>query len=532
MRAFASLLASLLLTPSRNGKLVLLQDYFKATPDPERGWALASVAGSLDLGAAKPAVLRALVAERVDAELFALSYDYVGDLAETIALIWPPRPGANRAPTLSEVVEALRGAKRSEIAVRLEAFLDALDADGRYALLKLVTGGLRIGAGARLVKQALADGYGQPVAEIEEIWHGLTPPYLDLFAWLEGAAPRPQAGSDAPFRPVMLAHPLDEDDITRLDAAAYAAEWKWDGIRVQAAQTGGVRRLYSRAGEDLSAAFPELIEALTFEGAIDGELLVRSADGAVAPFNDLQQRLNRKTVDRKLIERHWAFIRAYDVLFDGAEDLRAAPFRVRRARLKRLIAAAASPRIDLSPLVEATSWEELRAARAAAPAAGVEGLMLKRWDSAYEAGRPKGQWWKWKRDPYTVDCVLMYAQRGHGKRSSYYSDFTFGVWRGEELVPVGKAYFGFTDEELVLLDKFVRDHGGERFGPVRVVAASRDFGLVLEIAFEGLARSTRHRSGLAMRFPRIARIRWEKPAAEADVIETLERLLPPRVGAG
>jgi DNA ligase-1 len=532
MRAFASLLDSLLLTPSRNGKLVLLRDYFGSTPDPERGWALAAVTGALDLGAAKPAVLRALAAERVDAELFALSYDYVGDLAETIALIWPARAGANRAPTLSEVVDDLRAAGRAQVGASLARWLDALDPDGRFALLKLVTGGLRIGAGARLAKQALADAYDKPIGEIEEMWHGLTPPYLDLFAWLDGRADKPANAAAAPFRPVMLAHPLEDAELDRLEALAFAAEWKWDGIRVQAAHAGGARRLYSRAGEDVSAAFPDVIDALTFDGVIDGELLVRAADGTAASFNDLQQRLNRKTVDRKLMARFPAFVRAYDLLFDGATDLRGAPFRERRGRLERFVAEAGSPRIDVSSLVPGSSWDDFAAARAAPPEAGVEGLMLKRWDSPYEAGRPKGLWWKWKRDPMIVDCVLMYAQRGHGKRSSYYSDFTFGVWRGDELAPVGKAYFGFTDEELRLLDKFVRDNTVERFGPVRAVTANKTAGLVLEIAFEGLARSTRHRSGLAMRFPRISRIRWDKPAAEADTLDALQAFLPRQAGAG
>jgi len=526
MRAFASLLDSLLLTPSRNGKLVLLQDHFRATPDPDRGWALAAVAGGLDLGAAKPATLRALIMERMDPELFALSYDYVGDLAETIALVWPARPGANRAPTLSEVIEELQAATRPQAAGLIARWLDALEADARWALLKLVTGGLRIGAGGRLAKQALAQAFGQPLAEIEEIWHGLTPPYGDLFAWLEGRAGRPAPAAAAPFRPVMLAHPLEQPDRERLDAGAYAAEWKWDGIRIQAVHAEGVRKLYSRAGEDVSAAFPDVLEALTFSGALDGELLIRAPDGGVGSFNDLQQRLNRKTVDRALLARSPGFIRAYDILFDGADDLRALPFRARRARLETCVQSAASPRIDLSPLAGGATWEDFAALRAAPPAAGVEGLMLKRWDSAYEAGRPRGLWWKWKREPFVVDCVLMYAQRGHGKRSSFYSDFTFGVWRGDELTPVGKAYFGFTDEELRLLDKFVRDNTTERFGPVRSVAASRDFGLVLEVAFDGVARAPRRRAGLSMRFPRIARIRWDKPAAQADTIETLERLLP------
>ncbi len=250
-------------------------------------------------------------------------------------------------------------------------------------------------------------------------------------------------------------------------------------------------------------------------------------------FGDLQQRLNRKTADAKLIAKYPAGIRAYDLLLDGEEDLRTLPFRERRRRLEAFVAHARSPRIDLSPLQPFASWEELAKLRAHPPAgdaALAEGLMLKRWDSIYEAGRPKGPWFKWKRDPHLVDAVLMYAQRGHGKRSGYYSDYTFGVWREDAngdraLTPVGKAYFGFTDEELKRIDKFVRDNTVERFGPVRVVKANKDFGLVFEVAFEGLQRSTRHKSGVAMRFPRINRLRWDKPARDADELSTLEKML-------
>src|SRR6185295_8025253 len=311
-----------------------------------------------------------------------------------------------------------------------------------------------------------------------------------------------------------------------------------DGIRVQAVSERGVRKLYSRTGDDISGAFPDIFEALDFEGSLDGELLVGRAEGgaiAVAPFGDLQQRLNRKTVSGKLAESHPAFIRAYDLLQDGSDDPRPLPFAERRKRLEDFIVKVDSPRIDLSPLVSFGDWDELAKLRLNPPADNrirevAEGLMLKRWDSAYVAGRPKGPWFKWKRDPHIIDAVLMYAQRGHGKRSSFYSDYTFGVWAGAEdapeLVPVGKAYFGFTDEELKELDRFVRNNTTERFGPVRAVRAEPSHGLVLEVAFEGLNRSTRHRSGIAMRFPRINRLRWDKPPAEADRLETLEKLLP------
>ncbi len=533
MRAFAHLLDRLSLTASRNAKLTLTRDFLRETPDPDRGWALAALTGSLTFKSAKAAAIRAAVEARMDPALFAWSYDYVGDLAETVALVWPARPGANRPPELSEVVEALRTAGRVEAQSLIEGWLDALDADGRWALLKLVTGGLRVGLSSRLAKQALADLGRVPLAEIEEVWHALAPPYGDLFAWLEGRAARPTADAPGRFRPVMLAQALDEAiDLPKLDPADYAAEWKWDGIRVQAVSERGERRLYTRTGEVISAAFPDVVAALTFDGVIDGELVILR-DGAIAPFGDLQQRLNRKTADAKLMAKFPAGIRAYDLLLDSETDLRALPFAARRERLEAVIAAHGSDRLDLSPIQPFADWDDLARLRAAPPPGdprAAEGLMLKRWDSAYLAGRPKGPWFKWKRDPRRVDAVLLYAQRGHGKRSSFYSDFTFGVWRTDigghpTLTPVGKSYFGFTDAELKQLDTFVRENTTERFGPVRAVRADLDFGLVLEVAFEGLQRSTRHKSGLAMRFPRISRIRWDKPAREADTLDTLERML-------
>jgi DNA ligase-1 len=331
----------------------------------------------------------------------------------------------------------------------------------------------------------------------------------------------------------MLSHAIADNELAAISPDDYAAEWKWDGIRVQAVVEAGTRRLYSRTGDDISRSFPDIIEALDFEGAIDGELLVgRETAGAIAArtFADLQQRLNRKVVSARLQQSHPAFIRAYDCLVDGTEDIRSLPFRQRRVRLEALVAGSETGRIDVSPLVPFRNVGELAGLRAAPPEAVVEGIMLKRWESVYEAGRPKGPWFKWKRDPHIVDAVLMYAQRGHGKRSSYYSDYTFGVWRdgadGDELVPVGKAYFGFTDEELMEIDRFVRNHTVARFGPVREVIHEPDVGLVFEVAFEGLNRSTRHKSGVAMRFPRISRLRWDKPPAEADRLETLQALIP------
>jgi DNA ligase-1 len=539
---FAELLDGLLFTPSRNGKLRLMAEYFATAPDPERGWALAALTGELSFAEAKPGQVRALAMARVDPELFAWSYDFVGDLAETVSLIWPepspsaenplsrnageggeghsPEPGEGTAPTLSEIVDTLRIASRADVGAHLARWLDRLDATGRWALLKLVTGALRIGVSARLAKVALADWAEVAIGDIEEVWHGLAPPYLPLFAWLDGRAPRPEIGELPNFTPLMLSQPLEEEELAALDPAAYFAEWKWDGIRVQLVARRGERRLYSRSGDEIGPAFPDILAAAPDDIALDGELLV-IRDGEVAPFNDLQQRLNRKTPTPKMLADYPASVRLYDILRLGDEDLRPLPLAERRYRLDAWYGNAPRDRLDLSPLVPFDTWDDLKELRDAARANGIEGLMLKRRDSPYLSGRPKGPWFKWKRGALTVDVVLMYAQRGHGKRSSFYSDYTFGAWRGDTLVPVGKAYSGFTDDELRLLDKWVRDHTVNRFGPVREVAP----GLVLEIAFDSVHRSTRHKSGVAMRFPRVHRIRWDKPFSEADTLENLERLM-------
>ncbi|WP_036260026.1 cisplatin damage response ATP-dependent DNA ligase [Methylocapsa aurea] len=547
MNGFAAFLDRLAFELSRANKLRLMTEFLRATPDPERGYALAALTGALSFKFAKPGLIRALIAARVDPVLFGLSYDFVGDLAETVALLWPAPDDADRpasgngAPLLlSEVVAALATAGKQDLPRKLSDWLDALDETGRWALLKLITGSLRIGVSARLAKTAVADLGGMSADQIEEVWHGLAPPYLDLFAWMEGREAKPASSDPAPFCPAMLAHAIEAKDFDALAPSEFLAEWKWDGVRVQAvvgraANGRKVARLFSRNGEDLSAAFPDLMDHLAQvpcrEFALDGELLILR-QGCVEAFSVLQQRLNRKSVSAKLLADYPAHIRAYDLLRHDGLDLRPLPFVQRRARLAGFIEAGVGPRLDLSPLVAFRSWLDLADARrdprrfgAGADAEAIEGLMLKRADSLYIPGRPKGLWYKWKRDPFTVDAVLMYAQRGHGKRSSLYSDYTFGVWREDDLVPVGKAYFGFTDAELAELDRYVRANTINRFGPVREVAHEPAQGLVLEVAFEGLNRSSRHKSGVAMRFPRIARIRWDKPPCEADRIETLEALL-------
>jgi DNA ligase-1 len=597
MNRFAELLDRLAYEPGRNNKLRLIEAYFREVGDPDRGYALAAITGALSFKHAKPGLIRDLITDRADPVLFGLSYDYVGDLSETVALMWPRpasdlsvpsllvgedqgggyshaplsglppsrqpsaadlphkgggekesargegvRAGHNHPPppTLTEVVTTLRTLGKTELPRQLARWLDELDETGRWALLKLVTGAMRIGVSARLAKTAAAALGGKDPHEIELIWPGLTPPYTDLFAWLEGRGDKPVNLDPAPFRPVMLAHAIEDADFAGLDAADYSAEWKWDGIRVQAVAGRDPRghitaRLYSRTGEDITRSFPDLVPSLHLPGAIDGELLV-VRDGRVQSFNVLQQRLNRKVVSPKLIKDFPIHLRAYDLLGDADNDLRELTFAERREQLETFVKKLDDVRIDLSPTIPFDSWDSLRAARANPADAGagedadaVEGVMLKRRDAPYLPGRPKGQWWKWKRDPHIIDAVLMYAQRGHGKRSSYYSDYTFGVWTtgeaGDEIVPVGKAYFGFTDEELLQIDRFVRRNTTEKFGPVRHVVHEPNQGLVLEVAFEGLQRSPRHKSGIAMRFPRISRLRWDKPPRDADRLETLEKLL-------
>ncbi|NOJ40056.1 cisplatin damage response ATP-dependent DNA ligase [Bradyrhizobium australiense] len=613
MNRFAELLDRLAYEPGRNNKLRLITAYFRDTPDPDRGYALAALTGALSFKHAKPGLIRDMIMDRTDPVLFGLSYDYVGDLSETVALMWSkgggdycesllghpsPQPSTARGegaqlsaalsspdkskatgktlsvpsplggesqgeghpagsasddrlrtsnlhnnpppPTLSEVVTTLRTLGKTDLPKQLARWLDELDETGRWALLKLVTGAMRIGISARLAKTAAAALGNKDPHEIELMWPGLAPPYLELFAWLEGRGDKPVNRDPAPFRPVMLAHAIEDADFATLDPADFIAEWKWDGIRVQAVAGRDERghmqaRLYSRTGEDITKSFPDLVPSLHLPGAIDGELLVLR-EGRVQTFNVLQQRLNRKVVSPKLMKDFPIHLRAYDLLGDDENDLRELPFVERRAHLEAFVKKLRDPRIDLSPTIAFDSWDVLMAARANPANAGagedadaVEGVMLKRRDAPYLPGRPKGQWWKWKRDPHIIDAVLMYAQRGHGKRSSYYSDYTFGVWTsgedGEQLVPVGKAYFGFTDEELLQIDRFVRRNTTEKFGPVRHVVHEPDQGLVLEVAFEGLARSPRHKSGVAMRFPRISRLRWDKPPREADRLETLERML-------
>lgn len=534
MERFAALIDALVYTNSRNAKLARIAEYLRETPDPDRGWALAALTDGLDFAAVKSTTIRNAMKERVDPVLWTLSREFVGDTAETAALLWPEPFGETEPPpTVTEAVEALTAMTRATAPTELPALLNRLDSSGRYALLKLATGAMRIGISARLGKVAFSQAFDVSVDDVEEYWHALAPPYSELFAWAADGAEPPDTENIPLFRPFMLAHPLEDMVVDMKD---YAAEWKWDGIRVQLVHVAGETRIYSRSGDDISATFPEIVNALDVPAVVDGELLVRGnvqggeaspdKQGGAASFNALQQRLGRKTVSKKMLAEAPAFVRLYDTLIIDGEDLRTLPWEERRGHLEKLMPRLPDSHFDLSQIVHAETFEQLAEIRATTRDDAIEGLMLKRRDSPYVPGRKTGLWYKWKRDPLLIDCVLMYAQRGSGKRSSFYSDYTFGCWNGDpdegaDLLPVGKAYSGFTDEELKRIDRHVRQKTLNRFGPVRELEKS----LVFEVAFDSVHESKRHKSGLAMRFPRIHRIRWDKPAHEADRVDSLKALI-------
>ena len=528
--AFSNLLDDLYFTNSNLAKEAILADYLHSQPDPDRGWALAAIGGTLSFDLFKRGLVKSLMEERMDPYLFQLSRHYVGEMSETVALAWPSSEDAirlNRLPDLHEVIEEFTVRDKAGIRAYLIDLLDNMTPKERWALLKLGTRGLRIGMSARTVKKTLANMAEVDVGVIEELWHGLTPPYESLFAWIGGEADMPDISEVLTYSPVMLSHPIDEDkDLSGLSPDTHIAEWKWDGIRVQLAGLKGERAIYSRTGDDISAAFPDLAATINWDAVIDGELLVRvpAEDNRIGSFNDLQQRLGRKKPSKRLMTEYPAHLIAYDIISEGGVSFRNHTLDERRDKLEAFLNGLESERYSLSETLEWNTVEDLAALReeAAASEGLKEGLMIKRRDSSYVAGRPKHAWYKWKRDPFLLDAVLMYAQRGTGKRSSFYSDYTFGLWGPEDtLLPIGKAYFGFTDEELKELDKWIRNHKQKRFGPVQEV----DKELVFEVAFDSAQTSSRHKSGYALRFPRINRIRWDKPAHEADRIEALEPLV-------
>lgn len=522
MKKFALLLNQLYFTYGSLDKRTLIEHFFSITPDPERGYALAIMASSIKFPQFKRSFVKKIITEKIDSTLFYLSYDYVGDLSETLSLIWPGEMNHSDLPLLSEVIRKFESLDEQELYAYLIHLLDSSNPNERWAILKLITGEMRIGISTRFLKNTLAH-YGKvDVQEVEDVWHSQSPPYEALFSWLEKKSTKPNTSSIY-FRPVMLSHPLNENDLLSINLEEFAIEKKYDGIRVQLAVFNNEKALFTRTGENISHSFPEILSKIQGNVVLDGELIIKNSSG-LGSFNDLQQRLNRKTLPKKLLEKQSAGLIAYDILFLDHLDLRSYSFVHRREQLNKWFLTSAPDNFLISPLLSLKkdqTLSQLREEVLQESASNVEGLMLKKSSSLYLAGRPKGCWYKWKKDPHLVDAILMYAQRGHGKRSSYYSDYTFGLWSQNQLLPIGKAYFGFTDEELYQLDKWIRYHTLNHFGPVREVQKE----LVLEIAFDAVNISNRHKSGVALRFPRINRIRWDKPPEEADQLEDLKKLI-------
>ncbi len=524
MNRFAALFAALDGTTKTGAKTAALTAYFATAPDPDKIWTIALLTGRRPRRAVTSTELRLWAAEvsGIPDWLFEDSYAMVGDLAETIALLLPP-PVNPVDVSLTDTITALRALAGQPVEARRAAVLAAwagLAPTERFLFNKLLTGGFRMGVAQGLVTRALAAATGVEEATLAHRLMGNWDPAHTAFATLISGA----AGGDARPYPFALASPLEDAAETLGPASDWIAEWKWDGIRGQLIHRPGAFALWSRGEELITDRFPEfapLADFLPPGTVIDGEILAWG-DGAPLPFAALQKRIGRKTVPKKLLAEAPAQLLAYDLLEADGTDLRDTALASRRAQLVSIIAALPPGLpLGLSPALAFADWPGLAATRATARAAEAEGLMLKRASSVYHVGRKRGDWWKWKLDPYSVDAVMLYAQAGHGRRANLFTDFTFGIRDGNDLVPFTKAYSGLTDAEFAEITRWVQSHTLERFGPVRKVPAD----LVFEIAFEGIQESPRHKSGIALRFPRMVRWRRDKGVAEIDSIETLRALL-------
>jgi DNA ligase 1 len=551
MKAFTQLFTRLDRTTRTSLKVAALEDYFRAAPPADAAWALWVLSGARVKRSVHTGRLREWVADaaRIPLWLVEESYDAVGDLAETLALLLPEPPKAHLdPPALHQVMDdwilPLRRRSDPEKQELLQEAWDRLDPQQRLVFHKLITGGFRVGVGRKLVTRALASVVGMEPAVLAHRTTGRWEPTAQDFRLITSPeADLPDPGQPYPF---LLANPL-EGGPAELPGPLerWQVEWKWDGIRGQLILRDGEVLVWSRGEELVTPTFPEVAEGariLPPGTVLDGELLAWKGQEPL-PFHQLQRRLGRKRVGRKLLGEVPVTFLAYDLLEDGGEDLREKPLKERRRRLEELFSrlsldppAEADPTkesraalpLALSPLVRVEGWDAAAELRGRSRELGREGLMLKDRESAYGVGRIRGPWWKWKVDPLSLDGVLMYAQRGHGRRASLYTDYTFGVWDGDDLVPVGKAYSGLSDAEIREVDRWIRGHVIDRFGPVRAVEP----GLVFELAFDGIRPSSRHRSGVALRFPRMARWRRDKPPSEADTLPRVLGLLQRMEGAG
>jgi DNA ligase 1 len=527
MKAFADLYTALDETTKTSAKVEALARYFASAPPEDAAWTTYFLIGRKPRQVVPTGKLRAWAIEEAGIPdwLFQESYDAVGDIAETIALLLPAPERSSDLPLRHWVEERLLPLRDADDGTRREVMIQAwreMDNTQRFVWNKLISGGFRVGVSQQLVTRALGKVRGIDEKVIAHRLMGDWEPSRAFFEQLH-AEDATDADISRPY-PFFLAYALEDPPESLGDVALWQAEWKWDGIRAQLIRRQGHTFVWSRGEELVTERYPELAaigDALPDGTAIDGEILPWM-DDAPLPFAQLQRRIGRKTVGKTILAQVPVILMAYDLLEHQKEDIRPLALEERRTRLARLVEASAFPRsFLLSPTVAMTSWDDLARARAGARERKAEGIMLKRLGSAYGVGRRRGDWWKWKVNPMTVDAVLIAAQRGHGKRASLYTDYTFGVWDEGRLVPIAKAYSGLTDDEIRQVDAFIRRHMIEKFGPVRTVKPE----LVFELAFEGLNRSTRHKSGIAVRFPRILRWRTDKPAEEADTLENVRALL-------
>ena len=536
MKEFAALFLALDSTTSTKKKTDALLAYFQRAQPADAAWALYFLAGGKPRQTVPTGLMRAAARELagIPEWLFDESYDVVGDLAETIAHVLPPAAATIELPLhvwIEERLLALRGQSPEAVSVALKGYWNELDTPGRFLLTKLIGGSFRVGVARSLVLRALAEATGIDAKLLAQRLMGYTdkhhaPDAARYTLLVDPSEQSAQGASGQPY-PFFLAHPLQAPVESLGERADWQVEWKWDGIRAQFIRRGTGSWLWSRGEDLLNGRFPELdaMHALLPDHTVlDGEIVVWR-EGRVQPFADLQKRIGRKTVTKKILAELPVAFLAYDLLEAGGEDVRAWPQRRRRERLEQIVAGAASP-LQISPLVEAPDWPALAVLREESRSRGVEGFMLKQREGRYGAGRTKdvGTWWKWKIDPYSIDAVLVYAQSGHGRRANLYTDYTFAVWDGgadsRRLVPFAKAYSGLTDEEMRQVDQRIRQTTTEKFGPVRSVTPT----LVVELGFEGIQASPRHKSGIAVRFPRMLRLRWDKPVEEADTLRTLQAL--------
>ncbi len=523
MIKFSNLLNDLLLTSSKIKKIELLCEFFKNSNLKDKGWAFCILTNKFERSILSSKDLKDLIYEQIDEQLFKYSYDYVGDLAETISLLWKGKVQENLSMEFFELIEFLISKKPKEVLKKkLKFILSNSNENQRYCILKVLTGGLRVGVSSGLIKDSLALYGKRDVHEIEEFWHGFKPPYTDFFEWLDGKNLPHYIDRKSMFNSFMLANNFKLDDFKNLKISDYFAEYKWDGIRAQIifSKEG---KIYSRNGENITESFPDIDLYDNQYFVIDGELVVKK-NGQILSFNDLQKRIGRKKPTKKLLNDYPISFIAYDILFYNEIDCRKLKLTERRQYLNKFVQSHKNDKFFKSSLIKFSSWKDLEGIKENSLNNHIEGVVIKNKKSFYQKGRIVNGWYKWKRDPFSLDFIIMYAQRGHGKRSSFYSDFTFGCWVDDnlkELVPVGKAYSGFTNDELVKLDRWVRHNTIQRFGPVRSVNP----GLVVEISFDNINYSSRHKSGIALRFPRFSRIRWDKPISEVSVLKHVKDLI-------